>query len=80
MFKRLSVWLMAAAIIAGSLALGMTGPGTALAAGLGLFATTVEFLENLQQDGALRNRMFGAPRCWAVCGNKNIGEASSTDR
>lgn len=35
MFKRLSVWLMAAAIIAGSLALGMTGPGTALAAGLG---------------------------------------------
>jgi len=35
MFKRLSIWLMAAAIIAGSLALGITAPGTAQAAGLG---------------------------------------------
>ena len=35
MFKRLSVWLMAAAIIAGSLALGIAGPGIALAAGRG---------------------------------------------
>jgi len=35
MFKRLSALLIAAAIIAGAAALGISGPGTALAAGLG---------------------------------------------